>query len=136
MKPCRECKHDVSEQASACPHCGAPRPAKEHWDGWGFEYKSKATLGGLPWLHISFKYRPGRGPVPAKGVIAIGQFACGIITIAQFGVGIVSVSQFAVAGYALAQVAVAYALVAQIGVYISHGYGQIVIGLGKLLSLF
>ena len=56
MKHCRECQHDISEQAMACPQCGAPFPAHEKWDGWGFEYKSKATLCGLPWLHISFKY--------------------------------------------------------------------------------
>ena len=27
MKPCRECQHEVSEQAAACPQCGAPFPA-------------------------------------------------------------------------------------------------------------
>ena len=74
MKKCRECHHDISEQALACPNCGAPYPAKEKWDGWGFEYKSEATIMGLPLLHISFKYRPNRMPVPAKGIISIGQF--------------------------------------------------------------
>ncbi len=38
MKPCRSCKHEISEQAMACPHCGAPFPAKDKFDGWGFEY--------------------------------------------------------------------------------------------------
>jgi hypothetical protein len=37
MKPCRSCKHEISEQAMACPHCGAPFPAKDKFDGWGFE---------------------------------------------------------------------------------------------------
>ena len=46
MKKCRECHHDISEQALACPNCGAPYPAKEKWDGWGFEYKSEATIMG------------------------------------------------------------------------------------------
>jgi hypothetical protein len=55
MKPCRECKHQISEQALACPQCGAPFPAKDKWDGYGFEYKSGVTLGGLPLVHISFK---------------------------------------------------------------------------------
>ena len=68
----RECRHNISEQAVFCPGCGAPYPGKEKWDGWGFEYKSQATLLGLPLLHVSFKYRPNRRPVPAKGVIAIG----------------------------------------------------------------
>ena len=135
MKPCRECRQDVSEQATACPACGAPFPAKEKWDGWGFEYKSEATFLGLPWLHISFKFRPNRVPVPAKGVIAIGQFACGIFTLSQFGLGVVSVSQFTIAVYALAQFAFAYALIAQFGVYMDEGYGQLVIALDELIGL-
>lgn len=135
MKPCRTCRHEVDEQAPACPHCGAPYPAREKWDGWGFEYKSQATLLGLPLLHVSFKYRPNRLPVPAKGIFAVGQFACGIITLAQFGVGLVSVSQFALAGFALAQFAAAYSLVAQLGIYVHEGHGQIVKSLAELLGL-
>jgi hypothetical protein len=125
----------ISEQALSCPNCGAPFPAKEKWDGWGFEYKSTATFVGLPLLHISFKYRPNRMPVPAKGVIAIGQFACGIFTLSQFGVGIVSISQFTVAVYALAQFAFAYSLVAQIGIYIHEGHGQFVKSLSDLIGM-
>lgn len=135
MKPCRECRREISEQACACPHCGAPRPAKEKWDGWGFEYKTEAQFLGLPLLHISFKYRPNRIPVVAKGVVAIGQFGCGIFTVSQFGVGIVSVSQFTIAGFALAQFAFAWRLVAQIGVYIDEGRGQLVWSLQEILKL-
>src|SRR3989304_9324071 len=134
MKPCRECRHDVSEQAMACPQCGAPCPARERWDGWGFEYKSKETILGLPLLHISFKFRPNLVPVPARGIIAIGQFACGVFTLSQFGIGIVSVSQFTIAVYALAQFAVAYSLVAQLGIYIHEGHGQIVKSLMDLMG--
>jgi len=136
MKNCRECRHEISERALGCPHCGAPYPAREKWDGWGFEYKSKTTLAGLPLLHISFKYRPNRAPVPAKGIIAIGQFACGVFTLSQFGVGLVSVSQFTIAGYALAQFAFAYKLIAQIGIYINEGHGQIVRSLAEILAMF
>ena len=119
----------------ACPSCGAPFPAKEKWDGWGFEYKSKATLSGLPLLHISFKYRANRVPVLAKGIIAIGQFACGVFTLSQFGIGVVSISQFTIAGYALAQFAFAYSLIAQFGIYIHKGRGQLVKSLSELLGL-
>jgi len=136
MKPCRECKRDISEQAISCPNCGAPYPAKEKWDGWGFEYKSQATLFGLPLVHVSFKYRPNRAPVVAKGIIAIGQFACGIVTISQFGIGVFSVSQFTVAGFALAQFAAAYSLVAQFGLYLHEGHGQLVKSLTELMGLF
>ena len=136
MKPCRECRHEISEQAMACPQCGAPFPAKEKWDGWGFEYKSKSILFGWPWVHISFKYSPNRMPVPAKGIIAIGQFACGIFTLSQFGFGVISVSQFTVAGYALAQFAVAYSLIAQIGIYLHEGHGQLVKSIAELIRMF
>jgi len=133
MKPCRECSRDISEQAVFCPGCGAPYPAREKWDGWGFEYKSDANIGGLPLLHISFKYRANRRPVPAKGVIAIGQFAYGLVTISQFGIGVFSVSQFTLAGYALAQMGIAYSLIAQIGLYLHHGRGQLIWNLVDLI---
>jgi len=54
----------------------------------------------LPLVHVSFKYRPNRRPVVARGVIAIGQFACGVVCIAQFSVGLLSISQFTVAAFA------------------------------------
>ena len=134
MKNCRDCQALVSEQAMACPNCGAPYPAKEEWDGWGFEYKSRLRFGRLPFVHISFKYRPDRVPVPARGIIAIGQFAIGIVTISQFGIGVLSVSQFTIAGFALAQFAVAYSLIAQIGLFVDKGYGQLVRNILDLLG--
>ncbi|HRT05921.1 MAG TPA: zinc ribbon domain-containing protein [Kiritimatiellia bacterium] len=135
MKPCRECRREVSEQAMSCPHCGAPCPAREKWDGWGFEYKTKTELFGLPLLHVSFKYRPNRLPVPARGVFAVGQFACGVFVVSQFGLGVFSVSQFTVAGFAIAQFAAAYTLIAQLGIYLRAGQGQIVRSLAELLGL-
>ncbi|MFC1489592.1 zinc ribbon domain-containing protein [Candidatus Latescibacterota bacterium] len=134
MKKCRECQQDVSEQAKACPKCGAPNPAKEKWDGWGYEYKSNIIIMGLPLIHISFKYRPNRMPVIAKGIISIGQFGVGIINISQFGVGIFSISQFTIAFYALAQFAIAYSLIAQMGLYINYGYGQLVQNIFELIT--
>ena len=134
MIKCRECQHNISEQAIACPNCGAPYPAKEKWDGWGFEYKSKTIVMGLPLLHISFKYRPNKMPVPAKGIISIGQFGIGIINISQFGVGVISISQFTIAVYALAQFAIAYSLIAQIGLYVDKGYGQLVRNIFELIE--
>ena len=136
MKPCRECQKMVSEQAFTCPHCGAPSPAKEKWVGWGFEYKSEASIFGLPLIHISFKYRPSRMPVPAKGIIAIGQFGMGIINISQFGVGIISLGQFTASVFALAHFGIAYSLIAQFGLYVEKGYGQFVRSIFDLLGHF
>ena len=117
----------------ACPHCGAPRPALEQWDGRGFEYKSSASIAGIPLVHISFKYRPNCVPVVARGIIAIGQFGCGVVNISQFGIGIFSISQFTVSVLAVAQFAFAYSLVAQIGVYINEGCGQLIWRLADLI---
>ncbi len=136
MKECRDCKHDVSEEALAYPNCGSPYPAKEKWDGWSFEYKTKTTIMGLPLVHISFKYRPNRMPVPAKGIISIGQFGIGVINISQFGLGIVSISQFSIAVFALAQFGIAYSLIAQIGFYIDKGYGQLVKNIMEVITNF
>ena len=131
MKPCRECGNEVSESAQICPKCGAPKPAKEKWDGYGWEYKSKLKFFGVPLLHISFKYR-NRKPVVAKGIIAIGQFGIGIINISQIGIGFFSLGQITIAYYALAQIAFANSLLCQIGVYIESGYGQAVWKLSEL----
>jgi hypothetical protein len=92
-------------------------------------------LFSLPLVHISFKYRPNRVPVIAKGVIAIGQFASGLVTISQFGVGLVSVSQFTIAGFALAQFALGYSIVAQRGLYVHAGRGQLVKNIAELMGL-
>ena len=135
MKPCRECRHEISEQDVACPHCGAPYPAKDKWDGWGFEYKSPLTIMGWPLLHVSFKYRANRLPVVAKGIIAIGQFGCGVVTIAQFGIGVFSVCQGTIAVFALDQFAAAYSLIAQMGIYWHEGHGQFVRSMVELLKM-
>lgn len=126
MKNCRECGKEVSENAFACPNCGAPYPSRDKWDGWGYEYKSEARILGMPSLHISFKFRPNYVPVPARGFISIGQFGAGIINISQFGVGVFSLSQFTVAGFAVCQVGAAYSLIAQVGLYWDKGWGQVV----------
>jgi hypothetical protein len=88
VKPCRECKNDISEQVLTCPHCGAPYPDKDKWDGWGFEYKTQKTFLSLPFVHVSFKQRSNRVPVVAKGIIAIGQFACGIVLFLSLGLAL------------------------------------------------
>jgi hypothetical protein len=119
----------------ACPQCGAPFPARDKWDGYGFEYKSRITVLGLPLVHVAFKYRPNRAPVVARGIIAIGQFGCGLITVSQFGIGVFSISQFTVAGFALAQFAVAYSLIAQCGLYLHEGHGQVVRSVMELLGM-
>jgi hypothetical protein len=106
----------------------------EKWDGWGYEYKSKTELLGLPLLHISFKYRPNRMPVPARGVIAIGQFSAGIFNISQFSIGLFSLSQFTVSMFAITQFGIGWSLIAQLGLYVDQGKGQLMWNLLELLG--
>jgi len=107
LTSCRECGGQVSDEAKACPHCGAYRPGNQEWNGWGVDWKSEATYGGFPLVHVAFG-RDRRGKIRvAKGVIAVGQFAVGLITIAQFGVGLLfGLGQIIGGLTALAQVAV------------------------------
>lgn len=80
LATCRECGAEVSDQALACPRCGAPRPANPTWSGSGFEWKSSRTCFGFPLVHIAVG-RDIRGKLRvAKGIIAIGQFAVGLVT--------------------------------------------------------
>ena len=87
----------------------------------------------IPLIHISFRYQTNGVPVPAKGIIAIGQFGIGLVNISQFGIGLFSLGQFTIGGYALAQCAFAYELIAQVGVFVNKGIGQVV---WKLSDLF
>ncbi len=129
---CRDCGNEVGMSARVCPKCGAPEPHNPKWDGYGYEYKSKATLFGLPVVHISFKYRRNGVPVVANGVIAIGQFTFGIVTIAQFGIGLLALGQFTFAAATLAQITLAAYAICQIGA-VYEGIGQRLFYLDKIL---
>jgi hypothetical protein len=138
---CRECSVEVSDQARACPHCGAPLPANPTWSGTGFEYTSARTFLGYPLVHIAFgRDRHGKRRV-ARGIIAIGQFAFGLVTVAQFGVGLLfGFGQFIVGGAVLAQFAGGLVAVGQfaagyaaLGQMVLAYYGLGQIGLAKFL---
>jgi hypothetical protein len=63
----------------------------------GFEYRSPATLGGLPLLHVAFGTDPRTGSRRvARGVVAIGQIALGGVAVGQVAVGPIAVGQIAV----------------------------------------
>ncbi len=83
----------------------------------GFEWKSKATVFGLPLVHIAIgRDRNGKLRV-ARGVVAIGQFGVGVITIAQFGFGFLgSIGQFVMAPAAVGQFAVGLIVIGQFAI--------------------
>lgn len=87
---------------------------------WGFEWRTKSTILGLPLVHIAIGRNRLTGKLlVAKGIIAIGQFAIGLIAIAQFGLGLfLGLGQFTTGLFAVAQFA--------LGIY--FGLGQFATG--------
>jgi hypothetical protein len=122
LAKCRDCGNEVSWQAFQCPHCGAPKPYLAEWTGYGFEWKTKTAFHGWPLIHICFKYRPR--PVPARGIIAIGQFGLGLVTIAQFGIGLATAAQFGAGVWIIGQMVLGWTGIAQIGFLPGGGFGQ------------
>lgn len=93
---CQDCEREVSSLAVACPHCGRPI------QGFGYEYRSKTTLFGLPLVHIVAGPDPlTRRPRVAVGIIAVGQVACGVLAIGGVAVGGVAVGGMGVGLLAL-----------------------------------
>jgi len=124
LSNCRDCSNPVSLEVKICPKCGAPAPYKKEWKGYGYYWKSKACILGMSLVCISFRYKKNRMPVPAVGIIAIGQFATGIINISQIGIGVLSLSQITISAFAISQVAFAYQCIAQVGFVFSKSIGQ------------
>jgi len=124
------------ERQAVCPKCGAALPSPDPWRSrcWAIEWKTEAEVFGWPLIHVAIGARPNRRPVVARGVIAIGQFACGFLTISQFGIGVFSVGQFALGGFVVAQMGIAYGLIAQMGLYIHEGHGHMVRAIGRLFG--
>ncbi len=91
-----------------------PPPAKPAAMSTGkeFEYRSKATLFGLPWLHVTSGVDPQTGKARvAHGIIAIGGKAKGVIALGGmatggFAIGGMAIGIFAFGGGALGMVSV------------------------------
>ncbi len=111
LTDCPECGKQVSEKAPACPHCGVPIAGV--WGMWGWEYKSKATLFGLPLVHVirgpAFDPRTGRLRV-AKGIVAVGGLAAGVFAFGGLAFGIVAFGGLALGLVALGGLAVGLGL--------------------------
>ncbi|MCK9614641.1 MAG: hypothetical protein M0R48_03950 [Candidatus Omnitrophica bacterium] len=87
---------------------------------WGFEWRSKLTLFGLPLVHIALGLNSNTGKLLiAKGIIAIGIFGIGVISITMVGMGVIALGQFSLGIIAIAQFAIG----------ILFGLGQFATGL-------
>jgi hypothetical protein len=101
-------------------------------DGTAFhEFKSHATLMGLPFLHFTYgrSLETGRRMV-AKGVIAVGRLACGIIAIGHASMGVIAIGQLAIGfAFGLGQLATGIAAIGKAAIGVYSGLGQLVTGI-------
>jgi hypothetical protein len=104
---------------------GSPAP----W----WEWRTRASVWGLPLVHVAFGYRSRWRPYHARGVIAVGQYAVGVVAIGQFAAGVVSVSQAGAGVVALGQFVVAAVGLAQFGIVLD-GAGPFVWALGPIAA--
>ena len=146
---CPSCGDRIAPEHRFCPSCGAEtapsadgmprRGRRRECRTWGREWRTRASIFGLPLIHVAYgRNEFGRLRV-AKGVFAIGQFAVGLVTIAQFGVGVlfgfgqfmlgyVAVAQFAGTGlFGLGQFAAGQTAVGQFALGV-HALGQMAFG--------
>lgn len=70
----------------------------------GYEYKSKKTIKGKPFIHINIgRGKKARGFIAigndAKGVVAIGGIAIGILTLGGVSIGYYSVGGYSIGKY-------------------------------------
>jgi hypothetical protein len=117
--------HEATARTGAGDVEQAPEPS-----GPRFEYRSRASIGGLPLVHIVRGIDPssGRRP-PAVGVIAIGQVAIGLVAIGQVAVGLISIGQAAIGlGWGIGQLAFGLLAAGQVAAGALGAIGQVAVG--------
>ena len=96
--PCSECGRSISDKAFACPQCGAPtgkggvHPAAQFYRG--YEWKTQATLFGLPLVHVAGGWDPSGRRRVAKGIVAVGDIAIGVLALGGAAFGGVALGGF------------------------------------------
>jgi hypothetical protein len=107
----------------------------------GFEYRSAAAVGSLPFVHVCLGIDPiTMRPRVAKGIVAIGNIAVGVVTIAGVSLGVLSLGGvslgvlFALGGVALGVgvsaggVAVGSVAVGGVAIGFLHAIGGLALG--------
>lgn len=94
------------------------------------EFKSYATLFGLPLLHYTYGRNPETGKrIVAKGIIAIGRLACGLVAIGHASFGLLAIGQLAIGIiFGLGQLSTGLVAAGQAAIAIFFGLGQFATG--------
>lgn len=94
-----------------------------------FEYRSKATLFGIPWIHVKTRRWYGNRPGVARGIIALGDVSIGCISLGGLALGGICLGGVSVGLCSFGGVAIA-ALLAAGGVAVgTAAMGGVSIGL-------
>jgi len=94
------------------------------------EFASHARILGLPLVHYTYGRNPETGRRKcAKGIIAVGRFACGVIAIGQASLGLIAIGQLAVGIIlGLGQLTTGVRAVGQVALGLVFGLGQFATG--------
>lgn len=109
----------------------APAPQENFRLGWHYEYKSKASLFGLPLVHVNLGYY---GICRAKGVLAIGNVATGIFALGGLSAGLVALGGTSVGVLALGGLAVGGLAVGGVAAGVLCAVGGLALSFGLALG--
>lgn len=125
---CRQCREPVAANAFDCPACGAPRPARSHYQGEGYEWSSAATWMGSPLVHVAFGIDSAGKVRTARGIVAIGQRAVGVLAIGIVAIGGVAIGLISLGFVSLGIVAVALLGAVGVNAIAPIAFGVVAIG--------
>lgn len=94
------------------------------------EFKSHATMFGLPILHITWGLNPETmRRITAKGIIAIGRFAVGGLAIGQVSAGLIAIGQLGIGCFVgVGQATTGVFALGQLAIGVAVGIGQLTCG--------
>ena len=120
----------TGQPAGSPPPAGTPSTIPTPRRAGGVEYRSRATLWGLPLLHVATGWDPatGRGRV-ATGIVAIGNFARGGLAIGGLAMGAIAFGGLAVGGIAIGASALGVIAIGGLALALAAAFGGWAIGL-------